>query len=139
MRLYRARPGGRHYYPELRRMAASLSGALAFLGAAALAFALAAVGELRPCWLSLGAFALLCAVLGACSRVAATPLIAGADWLVYNGFVVHRYATVAWTGTGLELARYGLFAAAALATALPAGLPRRKIRAEHWPPPGAGR
>ncbi len=131
MRLYSARPGGRSYRPVVGRPAAAISGALAVVGAAVLAFGLGAVGELHAGWFGLGAYAGFCALLGARSRPFAAPLIGGVSWLFYNGFVVHRYATVVWTG-GAEVGRLGLLTAAALLAALPGVLPRRRIRAERW-------
>ncbi|GAA0673404.1 hypothetical protein GCM10010193_27670 [Kitasatospora atroaurantiaca] len=107
-----------------------MSGALALVGFAALTSALSVLGELRATGFALGGFTVLCAVLGAVSRPVAAPLIAGAGWLFFNGFVVHRYATVEWGGTGAECARLGLFAAAALVASLPAALPRRRVRVQ---------
>ncbi|WP_035794955.1 hypothetical protein [Kitasatospora mediocidica] len=132
MRLYTARPGRRSYRPVAARLTVGMSGALTFLGSAALVPALAAVGELRPTWFALGAFAGLCAALGRISRPAAAPLMAGTAWLFFNGFVVHRYAAIGWSGAGVEVARLGLFAVAGLRASLPAALPRRRIRAETW-------
>lgn len=132
MRLYTTRPGGRRYRPVVGRLAVPMSGALALLGSAVLALGLGALGELRAGWFALGAFAGFCALLEAASRPGAAPLIGAAGWLFYNGFAVHRYAMLGWAGTGVELARLGLFMAAALLAALPAVLPRRRIRAERW-------
>jgi hypothetical protein len=128
MDFYYARPGGRALRPVLDRLPVSMSGALALVAFAVLTTVMAAVGERHAGGILLAAFAALCAVLGAVSRPSATPLIAGAGWLFLNGFVVHRYAELAWDGTGVECARLALFAAAALAASLPAALPRRRIR-----------
>lgn len=130
MRLYHARPGRRSYRPVVGRLPVSMSGALALVGGAALALVLAAVGELRPGWFGLGVYAVFCALLGAVSRPVAAPLVAGAGWLFYNGFVVHRHADVVWSGTAVECERLGLFATAALLASLPAALPRRRIRVQ---------
>ncbi|MFB7662574.1 hypothetical protein ACFC1R_01315 [Kitasatospora sp. NPDC056138] len=131
MQLYRARPGSHWYRPVTSRLAPDMSAALGLVGGAALAGALAGVGELRPGWFALGAYAALCGVLGAVSRPAAAPLIAGAGWLFFDGFVVHRYAQLGWAGLGTELARFAFLAAAALVGSLPAALPRRRVRVEH--------
>ncbi|MFC9330174.1 hypothetical protein [Kitasatospora sp. NPDC057015] len=133
MLLYRARPGRRTFRPAPDRLPVSMSGVVAFGAFAALVAALAVVGELHATWFALGAFAVLCAILGAVSRPVAAPLIAGVGWLFFNGFVVHRYAILEWGGAGVEGARLGLFAAAALVSALPAALPRRKVRVQILP------
>ncbi|MGK4581362.1 hypothetical protein [Kitasatospora sp. HPMI-4] len=130
MQLYRARPGSHWYRPVTFRLAPDMSLALGLVGGAALAFALAGVGELRPSWFALGAYAALCTALGTASRPPAAPLIAGAGWLFYDGFVVHRYAQLGWAGLGTELARFALLTAAALIGSLPGALPRRRIRVE---------
>ncbi|MFC8450095.1 hypothetical protein [Kitasatospora sp. NPDC057223] len=131
MRRYSVPPGGRRYRPAADdRLPVGMSGVLALVAGLGLAYVLSLVGELRPTWFALGAFALLSALLGRASRPAAAPLIGGAAWLVLNGFVVHRYATLGWDGSGTELARLGLFAGAALLAALPAALPRRRIHGQ---------
>lgn len=141
MRLYQVRPGGRLFHPVVDRLAVSMAGALAVPAGAALAAGLAVVGELRAGWFALGAFAVLCALLGALARPAAAPVVGGVGWLFYNGFAVHRFATVVWAGAGVELGRIGLLAGAALLAALPGTLPRRRIRVERlapYHPGGAG-
>jgi hypothetical protein len=134
VRLYRVRPGGQFFHPVVDRVAVSMAGALAVPAGAALAFGLAAVGELRAGWWALGAFVVLCALLGAAARPAAAPVIGGVEWLFYNGFAVHRYATLVWAGAGVELGRMGLLTGAALLAAVPAVLPRRRIRVERLAP-----
>ena len=134
-RLYRARPGGRSYRPAVRRLPVGMSLALALGGAAGLVPALAVLGERHATWFALGAFVLGCAVLGANSRPAAAPLIAGSAWLFFNGFVIHRHAVLGWSSTGGECARLGLFCTAALVAALPAVWPRRTVRAQPVPLP----
>ncbi|WP_457033342.1 hypothetical protein [Kitasatospora sp. P5_F3] len=114
--------------PDLTRQVAErlpvgMAGSLALTGSAALVPVLAVLGELRDTWFALGAFAVLCAALGAASRPLAAPLVAGAGWLFFNGFVVHRHATLAWGGTSVEGARFGLFAVAALLASLVAARP----------------
>ncbi|MFJ8043854.1 hypothetical protein ACIRBX_25465 [Kitasatospora sp. NPDC096147] len=128
LRLYRARPGGRSFRPATRRLPLGASLALALGGAAGLVPALALLGEQRATWFALGAFAVGCAVLGANSRPSAAPLIAGAAWLFFNGFVIHRHAVLGWSSTGGECARLGLFCSVALIAALPAVWPRRTVR-----------
>ncbi|MFE2912947.1 hypothetical protein [Kitasatospora indigofera] len=135
MLLHRARPGRRTFRPVVDRLPASMSGAVALGAFAALVAALAVVGELRVTWFALGAFAALCGLLGAVSRPVAAPLIAGAGWLFFNGFVVHRHATLEWGGAGAEGVRLGLFTAAALLSSLPAVLPRRTVRVQLLPVP----
>ncbi|GGV46721.1 hypothetical protein GCM10010495_75450 [Kitasatospora herbaricolor] len=135
MMLYRARPGRRTFRPVVGRLPAGMSGTVAFGAFAALVAALAVVGELHATWFALGAFAALCALLGAVSRPVAAPLVAGTGWLFFNGFVVHRHATLEWGGAGVEGARLGLFTAAALVLSLPAALPRRKVRVRLLPAP----
>ncbi|MEV4613212.1 hypothetical protein AB0K43_11510 [Kitasatospora sp. NPDC049258] len=130
MRLYYARPGRRSYRPVVDRLAVSMSGAVALVGFAVLTGALSLVGESHSVGFALGGFAVLGAVLGAVSRPVAAPLIAVAGWLFLNGFVVHRYASVEWGGTGTECARLGLLTAVALVASLPAALPRRRVRVQ---------
>ncbi|MFJ1706599.1 hypothetical protein [Kitasatospora sp. NPDC088346] len=119
MRLCQAHPG-RTFRPVVDRLAVGMSGAVALVACALLTLALSVLGERNPTAFVLGAFAVLCAVLGAVSRPVAAPLIAGAGWLFFNGFVVHRFATLGWAGAGVEATRLGLFAAAALVASLPA-------------------
>ncbi|GHE25099.1 hypothetical protein GCM10018781_76060 [Kitasatospora indigofera] len=135
MMLYRARPGRRTFRPVVDRLPASMSGAVSLGAFAALVAALAVVRELHATWFALGAFAALSALLGALSRPVAAPLVAGAGWLFFNGFVAHRHATLEWGGAGVEGVRLGLFAAAALLSSLPAGLPRRTVRVHLLPVP----
>ncbi|MFD9123886.1 hypothetical protein [Kitasatospora sp. NPDC059571] len=139
MAFYHARPGRRSFRPVVARLPVGASGALALAAFAVLVPALAAVGERHATAFALGAFAVLSAVLGAASRPLAAPLVGGAGWLFFNGFVVHRYAELAWGGTGTECARLGLFAAAALALSLPSALPRRRIRVQILPVPEPAR
>lgn len=130
MQLYRGRPGSRWYRPVTPRLTVAVSGALGLACGAALAGVLAGVGELRASWFTLGAYAVLCGLLGACSRPVAAPLVGGAGWLFFDGFVVHRYAELVWSGAGVELFRLGLLIAAALVASLPAALPRRRVRVQ---------
>jgi len=139
MRLYHARPGRRSFRLVMDRLPVSMSGAVALVGFAVLTWVLSVVGERHANGFALGGFAVFCAVLGAVSRPVAAPLIAGAGWLFFNGFVVHRYGTVEWGGTGAECARLGVFAAAALVASLPAALPRRRVRVEVLPVPNRTR
>ncbi|WP_329493492.1 hypothetical protein [Kitasatospora herbaricolor] len=139
MRLYRARPGRRSFRPLVDRLPVSMSGAVALGGFAVLAPTLAVVGELHATWFALGGFTVLCVLLGAVSRPTAAPLVAGAGWLFFNGFVVHRYATLEWGGAGVEFTRLGLFTAAALLLSLPAALPRRTVRVQVLPAPDRAR
>ncbi|MEU9130783.1 hypothetical protein AB0D08_22260 [Kitasatospora sp. NPDC048540] len=128
MRLYHSRPGRSTFRPVVDRLAVSMSGAVALVACALMTLALSVVGERHPTGFALGAFAALCAVLGAVSRPVAAPLVAGAGWLFFNGFVVHRFATLEWAGAGVEATRFGVFAAAALAASLPAAWPRHRVR-----------
>ncbi|GAB2692399.1 hypothetical protein [Kitasatospora kifunensis] len=132
MFFYTARPGGRRYRPVVDRLAVPMSGALAFFGSAGLALGLGGVGELRPCWFSLGVFAVGGALLGRLSRPMAAPVIGLVGWLFYNGYVVHRYAVLGWAGGGVELGRMGLLTCVALVGAWSATRPRRRIRTEQW-------
>lgn len=106
-----------------------MSGAVALLAGAALLPVLAVLGELRPTWVALAAYAALCGAVGRHSRPAAAPLVAVAAWLFHNGFVEHRHGGLGWSGPVAEGAHLLLFAAAALLLAvlpaLLAALPRR--------------
>ncbi|WP_371494902.1 hypothetical protein OG871_06510 [Kitasatospora sp. NBC_00374] len=130
MRLYHARPGRSSFRPVVDRLAVSMSGAIALIACAALTLALAVLREQHSTAFALGGFTVLCVLVGAVSRPVAAPLIAGTGWLFFNGFVVHRHATLEWGGTGVECMRLGLFAAAALVASLPASLPRRRVRVQ---------
>ncbi|MFI9269336.1 hypothetical protein ACIGXM_01225 [Kitasatospora sp. NPDC052896] len=68
------------------------------------------------------------------ARPARGPLIGGVGWLFCNGLAAHRHATLGRAGHGVEPLRMGLLTGAALLAALPAVLPRRRIRAghRHW-------
>ncbi|MEV6978237.1 hypothetical protein [Kitasatospora sp. NPDC093806] len=100
------------------RLSPSVSGAVALTASAALLPVLAVLGELRPTWGALAAYAALCAAVGRHSRPVAAPLIGAAAWLFHNGFVEHAHGTLALTGPGHEAARLLLFTAAALTPAL---------------------
>ncbi|WP_405362680.1 hypothetical protein OG535_33750 [Kitasatospora sp. NBC_00085] len=100
------------------RLPAAMSAAVTLLAAAALLPALAVLGELRPTWVALAAYALLCAAVGRHSRPAAAPLIALAAWLFHNGFVEHRHGALGWAGPAPEAGHLLLFTAAALLLSL---------------------
>ncbi|MEV0530697.1 hypothetical protein [Kitasatospora sp. NPDC050463] len=106
------------------RLSPAMSGAVALLACGALLPVLAVLGELRPTWLALAAYATVCAALGRYSRPAAAPLIALSGWLFHNGFVEHRHGVLGWSGPGTEAARFLLLAVAALLLSLPGSLPR---------------
>ncbi|BAJ29431.1 MULTISPECIES: hypothetical protein [Kitasatospora] len=108
------------------RLPVDLSAVLALLAGAATAAVLGPLGELRPGWFALTAFAAACAALGARSRPAAAPLIGPAVWLFHNGFAEHRHAELGWSAT--EPAHLALLTAAAL---LPALLPARRPARGH--------
>jgi hypothetical protein len=127
--MYYYRPGGRRARPVLGRLTVSVSGATAVVGAAALCLVLAAIGQDRASWLSLAAVGCLTAVIGVFSRPVAAPVVAFSAWLVFNGFVAHRYGDLGWSGPGVELPRLAVLTAAALVTSLPGALPRHRIRA----------
>lgn len=127
--LYYTRPGSRRPWAAGPRLTVAVSGAAAAGGAAALCLLLGAAGEDRPSWLSLTLFAVLAAAVGVRSRPWAAPLVALSCWLLFDGFVAHRYGSLGWSGTEAELRRLGLLTAAALAASLPAALPGRRMRA----------
>ncbi|WP_158702510.1 hypothetical protein [Kitasatospora sp. MMS16-BH015] len=138
MRMYHVRPGGRRFRPAVRRLGVGMSLAVALVGAGVLAPVLRWVGELNPGWFALGAYTVLCALLGVVSRPLAAPLVALGAWLFFDGFAVHRYAELGWAGRPDEL-RLLVFAGAALLASLPAALPRRRIRVEVIRLAGQGR
>ncbi|WP_354637242.1 hypothetical protein [Kitasatospora camelliae] len=104
-----------------------MSLAVALTASAVVTPALGWVRELNPGWFAFGAYALLCTLIGAVSRPAATPLVGLAGWLFFNGFAVHRYAALGWAGR-IDALRLLALAAVALAASLPTALPRRRIR-----------
>ncbi|MEV4559569.1 hypothetical protein AB0K51_21605 [Kitasatospora sp. NPDC049285] len=130
MRLYRVRPGGRWYHPAVPRLGAGPASAVALTLSAALTPALDWVGELNGGWFALGAYALLCALVGAVSRPPTAPLVGLAGWLFFDGFAVHGDATLSWSGR-TDLLRLGALAAAALLTSLPGALPHRRVRVQR--------
>ncbi|MFF1903997.1 hypothetical protein [Kitasatospora sp. NPDC058218] len=109
------------------RLSPAMSGAVALLACGALLPVLAVLGELRPTWLALAAFATVCAALGRYSRPAAAPLIALSGRLFHNGFVEHRHGVLGWSGFGAEAAHFLLLALAALLFSLPGSLPRHVL------------
>ncbi|MFJ5117323.1 hypothetical protein [Kitasatospora sp. NPDC088548] len=121
------------------RLPLAVSGAVALVAAAALLPVLAVLGELRPTWVALAAYAALCAALGRHSRPAAAPLIGLATWLFHNGFVEHRHGALGWSGPAAETGHLLLFTAAALLAALLtrllAALPRRRAHPVRLPAP----
>ncbi|MFJ1708424.1 hypothetical protein [Kitasatospora sp. NPDC088346] len=127
MRMYRVRPGGRWFHPVAQRLGVGMSLAVALTGSAVLTPALGWVRELNPGWFAFGAYALLCTLISAVSRPAAAPLVGLSGWLFFDGFAVHRYGAVAWAGR-IDVLRFLVLAAVALAASLPAALPRRRIR-----------
>lgn len=135
MRMYRVRPGGRWFRPAAQRLGAGMSLAVALTASAVVMPALGWVRELNPGWFAFGAYALLCTLIGAVSRPAATPLVGLAGWLFFNGYAVHRYAALGWGGR-IDVLRLLALVAAALAASLPGALPRRKIRIHTLPAPG---
>ncbi|MGW2249940.1 hypothetical protein ACWCXH_07035 [Kitasatospora sp. NPDC001660] len=126
VQMYSARPGGRAYYPVLRRLSLGTSVAAVLVAGAVLAAALALAAGVRAGWSAVGAYAALCALMGIVSRPQAAPLTAFSAWLFFDGFTEHRYAELGWSGA--EASHLALFAAAALATSLPAAWPRRRVR-----------
>ncbi|SDT19772.1 hypothetical protein SAMN05216371_1516 [Streptomyces sp. TLI_053] len=100
------------------RLAPSMSAALALTASAVLLPALAVLGELRPTWVALGAYAALCAAVGGRSRPSAAPLIGPAAWLFHNGFVEHRHGALDLSAPAAEAAHVLLLTAAALVAAL---------------------
>ncbi|QKW24305.1 universal stress protein [Kitasatospora sp. NA04385] len=108
-----------------RGLPVDLSAALALLTGAGTAAALGLLGELRPGWFALTAFAAGCAALGGRSRPAAAPLIGLAAWLFHNGFAEHRHAELGWSGPAAETGRLALLIAAALLGTLGATAARR--------------
>ncbi|MFD4910938.1 hypothetical protein [Kitasatospora purpeofusca] len=99
-------------------VAPSMSAAIALTASAALLPALAVLGELRPTWVALAAYAALCAAVGSRSRPSAAPLIGPAAWLFHNGFVEHRHGALGLAAPAAEAVHVLLLASAALATAL---------------------
>ncbi|MEU8514625.1 hypothetical protein AB0C76_23960 [Kitasatospora sp. NPDC048722] len=126
MQMYSARPGGRTYYPVLRRLSPGTSVAVTLVAGAVLAAGLALAAGVRTGWPAVGAYAALCALMGTVSRPQAAPLTAISAWLFFDGFTEHRYAELGWSGA--EAGHLALFAAVALATGLPAAWPRRRVR-----------
>ncbi|MER7755189.1 hypothetical protein [Kitasatospora sp. NPDC097643] len=126
MQMYSARPGGRTYYPVLRRLSLGASVAVVLVAAAVLAAGLALGVGVRVGWLAVGAYTALCALAGVLSRPQAAPLTAFSAWLFFNGFTEHRYAELGWSGA--EAGHLALFTVAALATSVPAAWPRRRVR-----------
>ncbi|MEU8515919.1 hypothetical protein AB0C76_30720 [Kitasatospora sp. NPDC048722] len=120
MQMHSARPGGHAYYPVLRRLSLGTSVAAVLVAGAVLAAGLALAAGVRAGWPAVGAYAALCALTGIVSRPQAAPLTA------FDGFTEHRYAELGWSGA--EAGHLALFAAAALATGLPAAWPRRRVR-----------
>ncbi|MFJ4093242.1 hypothetical protein ACIPYS_16825 [Kitasatospora sp. NPDC089913] len=100
------------------RLAPSMSAALALTASAVLLPALAVLGELRPTWVALAAYAALCAAVGGRSRPSAAPLIGPAAWLFHNGFVEHRHGALDLSAPAAEAAHVLLLTAAALVAAL---------------------
>ncbi|MFJ4670322.1 hypothetical protein [Kitasatospora purpeofusca] len=100
------------------RLAPSMSAAVALTASAALLPALAVLGELRPSWVALAAYAALCAAVGSRSRPSAAALIGSAAWLFHNGFVEHRHGALDLAAPAAEGAHVLLLTAAALAAAL---------------------
>ncbi len=126
MQMYSARPGGRTYHPVLRRLSLGTSVAVTLVAAGVLATALALATGVRAGWPAVGAYAALCALMGVVARPKSAPLTAFSAWLFFDGFTEHRYAELGWSGA--EAGHLALFAAAALATSLPAAWPRRRVR-----------
>ncbi|MER5641137.1 hypothetical protein ABT095_29830 [Kitasatospora sp. NPDC002227] len=133
--MYRVRPGGRRFRPAVRRLGVGMSLAAALVGSGTLAPVLRWVGELNPGWFALGAYTVLCVLLGVISRPVATPLVGLGAWLFFDGFAVHRYAELGWAGRSDELPLLA-FAGAALLASLPAAMPRRRIKVEVIRPAG---
>ncbi|MFF7591626.1 hypothetical protein ACFZCK_29525 [Kitasatospora purpeofusca] len=100
------------------RLSPSMSAAVALTTSAALLPALAVLGELRPTWVALAAYAALCAAVGVSSRPSAAALIGPAAWLFHNGFVEHRHGALGLAAPAAEAAHVLLLTAAALTAAL---------------------
>ena len=66
--------------------------------------------------LAVAAFAAAAATLSVGIRLSGALAVAAVAWLVANGFVVHDYGTLAWTGFADAL-RLGILLAAALGAA----------------------
>ncbi|GAA2752322.1 hypothetical protein [Kitasatospora cinereorecta] len=127
MKLYRVRPAGRWFHPAVYRLGPGMAAAVALVASAVLAPALGWVGELNADWFALGAYGLVCMLLGAVSRPFAAPLVGLSGWLFFDGFAVHRYGELGWNGR-TDLLRLGVLTAVALLASLPGALPRRRIR-----------
>ncbi|MER6363745.1 hypothetical protein [Kitasatospora sp. NPDC001527] len=113
------------------RLTPAVSAAVALTASAALLPVLGVLGELRPTWVALAAYAALAAAVGRRSRPPAAPLIGLAAWLFHNGFVEHRHGTLALTSPTLEAAHLLLFTTAALALTV-----HRRTEPAAFPPPG---
>ena len=86
-------------------------------------FALAIVVRGAPPALAVTAFAAAAALLSIGIRLSGALAVGGVAWLVANGFVVHDYGTLAWTGAA-DAVRLGVLLAAALCAAEATGYSR---------------
>jgi hypothetical protein len=86
-------------------------------------FALAIVVRDAPAALAVAAFAAAAALLSIGIRVSGALAVGGVAWLVANGFVVHDYGTLAWTGAA-DAVRLGVLLAAAVCVAEATGQTR---------------
>jgi len=73
--------------------------------------------------IAVAAFAVAAAMLSVGISLSGALMVGAVAWLVANGFVVHDYGTLAWTGLA-DAWRLGVFLAAATCAAQATGHPR---------------
>ena len=86
-------------------------------------FALAILVRHAAPVLAVVAFAAAAAILSIGTRLSGALAVGAVAWLVANGFVVHDYGTLAWTGYA-DGVRLGVFLAAAMCAAEATGASR---------------